>query len=231
MDESSGATPAASDPVIALTDLSVQFGARTVLDGFSLHVNAGETVLLKGASGCGKSTLLNILLGFVAPSGGSVRVLGHGYADPAAIWQARRQIAYVPQEPDLGDTTADAWLKQAFTYAANRHFCYDSASVQSLLNRLALSSERLSSKTSELSGGEKQRIALVGAFLLDRPLILLDEPTSALDPESRKLLYQLLMDQKGKTIVAVSHDDAATEFLPAREIWLTAPSASNGAHS
>ncbi len=207
--------------VINVKNLTVRFVEREVISDFSFSVNKGQTVLLKGPSGCGKSTMLQVLLGFVPAASGTVNVLSHDFANSAELWQARKKMAYVPQEPDLGEGTAEEWLRQAFEYAANRHLSYNKTAVDSLLARLALSPERLASRTVNLSGGEKQRIALIGALLLERPLILLDEPTSALDAESRKLVYQILIELHGKTIVAVSHDDDATEFLPARIVDLT----------
>lgn len=209
-----------TQPSVVIDAARVTLDGRVLFRDLNLQAYPGQTLLVKGPSGGGKSTLLKCILGFVPLDHGRILVLKSDVTGVGA-WEVRRHVAYVPQEADLGDNTAGDWLKQAFSYAANRHLRHDPDRVAALLDELGLPAQKLNTRTNELSGGEKQRIAILGALLLERPVLLLDEPTSALDPEARKRVYKLLLKQTGKTILAVSHDDGAAEFLPAREVWLS----------
>ena len=95
--------------------------------------------------------------------------------------------------------------------------------------RLRLSPAILRQKGPELSGGEKQRLALVSALLLDRPILLLDEPTSALDPDSRRAVYDCLAGLERQTLLMVSHDAGPALDFADRTVRLTGEEAARGA--
>jgi putative ABC transport system ATP-binding protein len=204
----------AAAPALEARDLRVRFQGRWVLDGFSLRVESGETVVLRGESGRGKSTLLRCLLGLVVPEAGEIHIGGRRLT-PESVWELRTRIGYVPQEPDLGSAAVREWLAQPFSYRANQARARNLERVPELLERLRLSSDLLDSKASDLSGGERQRVALVSALLLDRELLLLDEPTAALDPRNRGALQELLQEHRTRTKLVVSHHGDA---LPADRV-------------
>ncbi len=204
----------ASRPV-EVESLSVHFDGRVVLDGFSLFLDAGEKVALTGRSGGGKSTLLKCLMGFVPVFQGGIRIFGESL-NPASVWRLRRALAWVPQEPDLGGGTAREALARPFEWRANRAHANEMDKIPALMERLLLNPSLLDKPVSTLSGGEKQRIALVGALLLDRPLLLLDEPASALDPESRRALAALLGGLEHRAMLCVTHDADAVPFCTRR---------------
>ncbi len=208
----------ASRPV-EVDNLSVRFDGRTVLDGFSLSLDAGEKVALTGRSGGGKSTLLKCLMGFVPKFQGGIRIFGEPLG-PATVWRLRRALAWVPQEPDLGGGTAREALARPFAWRANRAQAAAMDRAPALMERLLLDHALLDKPVSTLSGGEKQRIAVVGALLLDRPLLLLDEPASALDPESRLALAALLGEQENRAMLCVTHDADTAPFCT-RQIAVT----------
>jgi putative ABC transport system ATP-binding protein len=193
-----------SEP-LSIENLSLRFGGQTVLEDFSLQLAKGERVVLQGASGCGKSTLLRCVLGFAVPDRGCLRVFGTELTGES-VWKLRQQIAYVPQEPELGSGTAREALERPFGYHANRSARDRLEQIPDWMNRLGLSEPLLDKDISSLSGGEKQRLALVGALLLNRPLLLLDEPTSALDPANRGRVVETLASLLDLTVLAVSHD-------------------------
>ncbi|WP_226352528.1 thiol reductant ABC exporter subunit CydD [Pseudonocardia sp. ICBG601] len=192
-------------------------GADTdAVAGLSLTLAPGETVLLRGPSGAGKSTLLGVLLGTVVPTGGTVIVHGRDGtgAELAEVdldaW--RRGVAWVPQQPHLfADTVAanvrlvagrDHVTDDAVRAAARR------AGLDTVVARLPRGWDTvLGEGGTQLSSGERQRVALTRAFLRDAPLVLLDEPTAHLDPDSaaavRTAATELL---RGRTAVVVAHD-------------------------
>ncbi|MFP5069831.1 thiol reductant ABC exporter subunit CydD [Pseudonocardia nantongensis] len=198
------------------------------LAGLSLTVRPGESVLLAGASGSGKSTLLGVLLGFVAPTGGSVTVDGTvdgterssggtsigtdlGELDLDA-W--RRTVAWVPQRPHLfAGSVADNVRLGAGGYGAT----VSDADVREAARRSGLDAvvarlpqgwdTPLGEGGSRLSSGERQRVALARAFLRGAPLVLLDEPTAHLDPDSAEAVRSAAAELlRGRTALVVAHD-------------------------
>ena len=189
---------------LRIQGLSLAYQDRPVLDDFSLTVNRGERVVLTGRSGAGKSTLLRCILGFDRPRGGSIWIFDREL-DGETVWPLRQKVGYVQQEADPGEGRVLELLKRPFHYQANRERQFPEKRVRDLFRRFRLSADTLQKEIPDLSGGEKQRVALVAALILDRPLYLLDEITSALDPGSKKAVLEYLGDFQG-TIVAVAHD-------------------------
>lgn len=184
----------------------------TLFSNLSLTLEPGEKVLIKAPSGFGKSTLLRCLLGFVPIRAGTVRIFGNTLT-PRSAWQLRSHMAYVDQEPDLGDDTVETVFSHPFSYKRNHHLQLNTRRITELMNRLGLSDSLRSKKTTALSGGEKQRIALISALLLDRDILLLDEPTSALDEETSSSVARLLREMRELTILAISHDPPLASVL------------------
>lgn len=214
-------------PAIEFDQLTLAFDGRTLLKDFSLRVQAGEKVVLAGPSGSGKSSLLACLLGFVTPPAGRIAVFGDPLT-PKSVWHLRRSMALVQQEPDIGEQSAEDWIREPFTFHANESLRGNLARLPDLLPRLHLAPGLLRQKGTDLSGGEKQRLAIVAALLLDRPILLLDEPTSALDPESRQAVYDYLAAIQGQTLLMVSHDTGAALHFASRTVRLTPPEATHG---
>ncbi len=203
---------AGSDDIALLAqDLSLAFDAGTLLEDFSLEVSAGQKILMTGPSGSGKSTLLKCFLGLAVPKSGSIAVAGQPLT-PATVWSLRRRIAYVTQEPDLGRGTARQVVERPFHYRANAHLLNNLDRLNELMDMFGLGGDLLDKNVSRLSGGEKQRIALIVAIMLDRPILLLDEPTSALDVASRRILSEYLQSRTKLTALIVTHDTGSFTF-------------------
>jgi len=190
---------------IRVQNLRIVLGGRLLLDEFSLSLDRGGRGTITGASGSGKSSLIKCLLGFLRPAAGEVEVLGRRL-DAASVWRLRRQMAWVPQEPDLGQGTAREALERPFSYRVNRRLAGRLERVPELLERFLLEPGVLERPVAKLSGGEKQRVALIAALLLERPVLLLDEVSSALDPATRTAVADYLARQEGVTMLSVSHD-------------------------
>lgn len=190
--------------ILKIQNLSVRLDDTQLFRGISLAVNVGEKITIAGPSGSGKSTLLRCVLGFV-PFEGEICIGGTPlYA--RTVWQLRRQLAYVAQEPELGDGTVQELLARPFSYKANQGLAYGREEVGQLFEHFRLPLPLLHKDITTLSGGEKQRVALIGALLLRRPLLLLDEAASALDGEAKKQVRAYLSGREDLAIVSVSHD-------------------------
>lgn len=197
---------------IELKDVTVLFAGRTVLDGFSISLPPGAKALLTGPSGSGKSTVLRCLLGFVTPQSGSVHIQGEPMTADT-VWSLRRHVAYVGQEPDLGRGRVTEILEQPFHFRANAALRDNLQHVPELFERFGLDQHLLEKEAPDLSGGEKQRVALIGALLLDRHIFLLDEATSALDPVSRDAVVDYFRARDDITALFVAHDSDVFSFV------------------
>lgn len=175
--------------------------------GLDFVVNRGERVSILGANGCGKTTLLKHLLGILIPKEGSVRVFG---ADPAKEYsKIREKIGVVMQDVDeqiLGPTVYDDILFAPLNYGVERKKA--EAMAKAVMERLNL--ESIQKKiVNYLSGGEKKKVALAGALVMEPELLILDEPFTGLDPLSRRELIHLLNElnrEKGITFIMTLHE-------------------------
>jgi putative ABC transport system ATP-binding protein len=196
-----------TSPILRVDELTVRSHERLLFERFSLSLLEGERTTVTGRSGSGKSTLLRCIVGFLSPAEGSIHVKGERVS-AATIWRLRCLMAYVPQEPELGTGSVRAILEEPFAYRANAGLQNNLGRIPDLFERLFLSLALLDREMAELSGGEKQRIAIISALLLQREILLLDEATSALDKRARLALAEYLTAQGNITILSVAHDAA-----------------------
>ncbi|MBI2806221.1 MAG: ABC transporter ATP-binding protein [Planctomycetes bacterium] len=174
---------------IELHNISRSFGGNQALIDVNLHLEMGRVGLL-GPNGAGKSTLIKILLGILAPSSGTGRVLDHDLASAGIA--LRRAIGYMPE----GDALVPGM--QGAEYVALAGELYGMARKQALrrahevLTYLDLGDARYR-KLEEYSTGMKQRLKLAQALVHDPPVLLLDEPTSGMDPAGREGMLDLLV--------------------------------------
>jgi ABC-type iron transport system FetAB ATPase subunit len=192
-------------PAIEIDHLTVKLDGQKLFSGLDLDLHQGQKLTLTGRSGCGKSTLLHCLLGFVEPAEGTIRIFGEELTSDS-VWQLRTRMAYVAQEPAMGTGKVRDLLKHPFTFNNNRHLRNNIVQVPELMERLYLHETLLDKDISTLSGGEKQRFALISALLLDRDILLLDEASSAMDQAAKHAVIGLLGSSEKLTVLSVSHD-------------------------
>jgi ATP-binding cassette subfamily C protein CydCD len=212
---------------IAVESLGVRYPGRSedAVSGVSFTVEPGETVALVGPSGAGKSTLLHVLLGFVRPTEGRVRI---GGADLTGLdveqWHSR--IAWVPQRPHLyaGTVAENVRLARPDADDAAVRAALADAGALDFVDALPDGTDTvLGEDGAGLSAGQRQRLALARAFLADRPVVLLDEPTAALDGETEAQIVQAVRRLAvGRTVLLVVHRPALLQIAD-RVVRLDAP--------
>ncbi len=169
------------------------------VDGLDLEVLAGECFGLLGPNGAGKTTTVEILEGLLEPDAGDVEILGMRWgADDRAI---RQRLGVQLQETQLAEK-----LTVEETLRIFRSFFERGRSVDEVLKIVELEEKR-SAWVSRLSGGQQQRLAVASALVSEPELLFLDEPTTGLDPQSRRQLWDLVLEFKasGGTVLLTTH--------------------------
>lgn len=190
--------------MIEYRDVSVSAGGRKILTDVTLAIATGEKAVIAGPTGAGKSALLLTLLGAYELSGGAIGFDGSPVT-ASRLAAVRRSVAYIGQEPVLGDGTVREAMLLPFRFAANRAATPDERHLEEVLSHLHLEPAILDRRTSVVSGGEKQRIAIARALVLGKEVFLADEITSALDTAGAEVVMDLF--RRGSyTVIAVSHD-------------------------
>ncbi|WP_030806166.1 thiol reductant ABC exporter subunit CydD [Streptomyces sp. NRRL F-2799] len=201
---------------LAFDSVTVRYPGRSAdaVTDVSFSVEPGETVALIGPSGAGKSTLLSVLLGFVRPTEGQVRIGGADLAD-LDLEEWRSKIAWVPQRPHLYAGTIAENVRLARPDAddtAVRQALADAGALEFVDALPAGADTVLGEDGAGLSAGQRQRLALARAFLADRPLLLLDEPTAALDGATEAdVVAAVRRLAVGRTVLLVVHRPALLE--------------------
>ncbi|MCA9197181.1 MAG: ABC transporter ATP-binding protein [Planctomycetales bacterium] len=189
---------------------------QPVLRGINLHIRFGETIAIIGPNGCGKSTLINLILRFLRPDKGEIRL---GDTDIAKIrhkdW--RRRISLVTQKPVLFDDTVTNNIRYG-SRGASQPQVMDAArkahAHDFIVDQLAQSYEtQCGEYGGRLSGGQQQRLSLARAILRNPDLLILDEAASQIDPKSEELIRQSLREfTRGRTTIMVTHRMSTLEL-------------------
>ena len=191
-------------PLFRVDHLTKTYAGHAVVDGLSLHLDAGECLGVIGPNGAGKTTTVRMCLGLVAPDAGTIEAFG--LPIPERAREAKARIGVVTQFDSLDPD---------FTCAENlrvygRYFGLPKRTIEARLPKLlefAALQSKAGAKPGELSGGMKRRLSLARALVNDPDLLLLDEPTTGLDPQARHLMWERLQNllQQGKAILLTTH--------------------------
>ncbi|MCC6990708.1 MAG: ABC transporter ATP-binding protein [Acidobacteria bacterium] len=185
-----------------------------VLEDFTLDVAPGTSVAVVGASGSGKSTLAYLLLRLLDPDAGVVRLDGHDLRT-VRLSDLRRHVVFVEQEPTLLHATMAENIRYARPEASDEDVARagEAAGLASFIARLPQGyATMVGERGSQMSAGERQRIAIARAFLANPSVLVLDEPTAALDPASeRQVVDSYLAVMRGRTSIVISHRAAVAE--------------------
>lgn len=188
-------------------NITKNFSSQFVLKNFSFEIEQGDKITVVGRSGIGKTTLFRLLLGFELPDSGSIYYEGREYNDKI-IWALRREIAYVSQDLNIGMGNVSDLFDETLSLKANLPLkLIMLGRVKEFLAEFDLPETILDKKIALLSGGEKQRVAIINALLLDRKIFLLDEISSALDKKLKSKVMDYFFQQPEFTVLSISHDN------------------------
>jgi phospholipid/cholesterol/gamma-HCH transport system ATP-binding protein len=211
--------------VVEVTDLFRKFGNRTVIDGISLKVHRGETLVIMGGSGCGKSTLLRHIIGVMKPTAGSVKIFDEEITtmNVREIDAVRRRFGMLFQS---GALLASLTVGENVALPLLQHTVMSAEEIQDTvtqkLQMVGLNGfENL--KPAEISGGMRKRVGLARALALDPELLFSDEPTSGLDPIMTAVVDKLTLELthgSNLTAVVVTHDMTSAFRIATRMIML-----------
>lgn len=215
-----------SAPKIRLVDVSKAFDGHRALDGISLDVADGESLVLIGSSGSGKSLLLKSILGLVPPDTGSIEIDGvdsTGLSENDRMeWMRRFGVLF--QRQGLFDSLT-VWENVAFRLLQDRSFS-NVAAKELAIDKLAsvgLTADTADLYPAEISGGMQKRVGLARAIATDPEIIFLDEPTAGLDPIMSNIISELIIAREkelGATIISVVSDMAVVRLIAERVVML-----------
>jgi ABC-2 type transport system ATP-binding protein len=195
--------------VIEIADLSKAYGELPVLQGFTLRVGAGEVFALLGPNGAGKSTLIHLMLGFLRPNAGRIRLFGDGNLE-----RVRPRIGYIPERQRYHTRyTAREYLRFLGEFSGlSGADLRDKVERELLMVGLQDAAERY---LSTFSKGMLQRFGVAQALLTDPDLLLIDEPTSGLDPAGQREVIEILaaVRERGHTVFLCTHYLQEVELL------------------
>lgn len=189
--------------MITCRSIDKKFGSQMIFDKFSYTFHNTGFYLLFGESGCGKTTLIHMLYGIESFEAGSIEYNDHLYQNQVL----NKELSFVHY------SSQDCYFVSYLTIQDNLLLCSsDEEKIHDLLEKFHLL-EAKEKYPATLSGGEKQRVAIIQALLMNKKVLLLDEPTAALDREHKKMIFQILGElKKDLLIICSSHDREAIEY-------------------
>lgn len=202
---------------VRLDRITVQYGEKTAIGDFSLHVRDGECLTLLGPSPCGKTTVLRAIAGLAKLAGGEVTI------GSRVVASKDRRIFIPPEKRNVGVVFQDYAVWPHMTVEANVLYPLKKRKVprkeakeqvDDVLRQVRMG-DYAARMPFQLSGGQQQRVAIARAIVSDPTLLICDEPTGDLDRQSAEeilVLLQRLNREHGKTIIMVTHDPKAAEY-------------------
>lgn len=197
--------------LISVNNVSFQYPSeeKTTLADLSLSVYQGEWLAIVGHNGSGKSTLAKLLNGLLLPSSGEIKVEDYTTTNEQELWEIRRRVGIVFQNPDnqfVGTSVRDDVAFGLENFGVPRAEMI--SRIEQSIQRVKMQ-EFIESEPHHLSGGQKQRVAIAGIIAQRPSIIILDEATSMLDPMGRKEVIDTvkqLNEEEGITVISITHD-------------------------
>jgi lipopolysaccharide export system ATP-binding protein len=197
--------------LFSVKGLSKRFGRRQVVSGVNLRVESGEIVGLLGANGAGKTTTFRMILGLLKPENGHVNFRDHDITRMPMHQRARLGMGYLAQEPTV---FAQLSVADNVTIVIEQHYpkSEHASRLEQLLGELNLSHLR-SSLARSLSGGERRRLEITRALVVEPKLLFFDEPFAGVDPRSRSDIVAITHELKRRGVAVLITDHNAEAIL------------------
>ena len=205
-----------AEALVHIDRFTMRFGKQTVIDDLSFDINRGETFGFLGSNGSGKTTTIRALLGIYQPTAGVLHIDGKPFRP-----EDGGSLGYLPEERGL--YKKESVIDVMIYFGRLKGLSHQAARDWSMayLERVALA-DKAAIRLDKLSGGQQQKVQL-GVTIMNKPeLLILDEPTKGFDPVNRRLLMDIIEDQKkaGATVMMVTHQMEEVERLCDRVILL-----------
>lgn len=197
--------------MLEIENISKRLGHTHAVRECTLSIQDGERIAIAGANGAGKSTLLRIVAGIIEPDRGSIHWNTSDLRGPV-----RRCVGYVPEAADPPGHLSVAELLHLVAATKQREPC-----DRKLVERLELEG-LLGARISELSLGQRRRACLAAALVGNPELLLLDEPTNGLDTNAIATLAEILVEDTGRTVLLVTHDQNFAKLVATRHVAMDA---------
>lgn len=190
--------------MLLVKNLVKTYGKHEALKGISFHIEKGQIVGLLGPNGAGKSTTMNIVTGYLAPTGGEIKI--HGIDLLENPRKARKELGYLPEQPPLyTDMMVEEYLKFVCCLKGSKNNHTAKEETEKLMAQTNLTEYR-NMIIKQLSKGYRQRVGMAQALAGDPPLLILDEPMVGLDPNQIIEMRELIRSLAGShTIIISSH--------------------------
>jgi phospholipid/cholesterol/gamma-HCH transport system ATP-binding protein len=219
-------TTAPANPLLALEQVSMQFGSQQVLRTIDLSVPRGQALVVIGESGCGKTVLLKLMIGLLQPTAGRVVFDGKQWSklSEREVAKQRLRFGYLFQGAALFDSlTVYENVAFGLRVQGGKPDREIQEIVRQRLQEVGLPETVLPKKPAELSGGMKKRVGLARALALNPEVMLYDEPTTGLDPIMTDVISELILQtrrKQGMTSVVVTHDMKTAHKVADRIVML-----------
>lgn len=205
-----------AEPLVHISNFRMDFGRTTVIRDLSFDINRGETFGFLGSNGSGKTTTIRALLGIYQATAGVLHINGRPFAPEDGA-----TLGYLPEERGLYKKETVIDVMSYFGRLKGLSKSAATAWSHEYLERVALG-DKAKVRLDKLSGGQQQKVQLGVTIMNDPELLILDEPTKGFDPVNRKLLMDIIEDQKraGATVLMVTHQMEEVERLCDRVVLL-----------
>ena len=199
-------------PLLHVSNLVKSYGSRTVVDGVSFDMDAGEIIGLLGPNGAGKTTTFRMTIGMIRPNKGTVHLNGEDVTHLPVYQHARRGIGYLAQEPSVFQRLSTEKNLMAILETRSLSRVQRRERCEALLQEFGLGQVR-TQMANTLSGGEKRRLEMARALITEPRLLMLDEPFNAIDPITVEEIQKVIRRLAAKGIAILLTDHHVRETL------------------
>ena len=196
--------------MIKLININLKFRDQIIFNNLNFNLDKNKKILLRMPSGAGKSTLLKVIMGYLPIDSGEILIEGD-LLELSSIEKIRQKFAYVGQNITFSENSVEEYIDLIFSFERNKKIKISKPILYDFLDRFELQRSILKKSPTLLSGGEKQRIAIILVLLLDRKVLLLDEVTSGLDHDLKIKVIEIIKDLN-KTVIISSHDNQWLDY-------------------